>query len=147
MANDTIQPTAPSYPEVPRPPAAQSAELSENVNLEDAFSKLFKSNVSGTGEEELLRIASDYALQISAKQIKCLIYLQHRAAQFKVLADKQPKQREYCLWQSNYLLDFVIQWLDLKKHNNSDMFVMRALDSISLRKFINENTLKVNIEK
>jgi len=42
---------------------------------------------------------------------------------------------------------FIERWLELKQYNNSDMFVMRALDSISLRKFIGENAFKVNIEK
>lgn len=131
-------------------PARLSEETSPSnsqVNLEDAFSNIFKQSVSGTGEEELLRIASDYALQISAAQIKCLIYLKYRAEQFLALAKRQPKYAAFYQWQAGYLSAFVDKWLDLKKHNNSDIFVMRALDSISLRKFINENTLKVNIEK
>lgn len=120
-----------------------------DVNLEDAFGKLFKSSVSGTGEEELLRIASDYALQINAKQIKCLLYLVHWADKMNEIGAKQtkPELKSYYFWQGKTLGEFVYKWLDWKKHNNSDVFVMRALDSISLRKFINENTLKVNIEK
>lgn len=118
-----------------------------SANLEDAFSKLFKTSVSGTGEEELLRIASDYALQINAHQIKLLLYLEHRASMFRALADRLPEKKVWYLWQADYLTTFVFRWLDLKRHNNSDIFVMRGLDSISLRKFINENTLKVNIEK
>ncbi len=119
-----------------------------DVNLEDAFGKLFKSSVSGTGEEELLRIASNYSLQITAKQIKCLLYLEHKAKMFEALANatEGPEKVKY-LYIFNYLHEFVRRWLELKEHNNSDVFVMRALDSISLRKFINENTLKVNIEK
>lgn len=130
-------------PAVPRPP--QPSE----VNLEDAFGKFFKSSVSGTGEEELLRIASDYALQINAHQIKCLLYLSHWSIKFRMAAAAQKNEqvKSYYLWQADTLQEFVYKWLDWKKHNNSDVFVMRALDSISLRKFINENTLKVNIEK
>lgn len=128
---------------IPRPPESQEVD----VNLEDAFSKIFKSSVSGTGEEELLRIASDYALQIDAKQIKCLLYLENWASKFKALAKQQPQYALLYNWQAEYLSTFVYRWLDLKRHNNSDIFVMRGLDSISLRKFINENTLKVNIEK
>lgn len=126
-----------------------SKEVTSDVNLEDAFGQLFKSSVSGTGEEELLRIASDYALQIKANQFRLLLYIEHKASSFE-LGAKYAKNRmmkakfEYA---ATYLHTFVQRWLELKKHNNSDVFVMRALDSISLRKFINENTLKVNIEK
>lgn len=119
------------------------------VNLEDAFSNLFKSSVSGTGEEELLRIASNYSLQITAPQIKILLYLEHKAETFDLAytyAKTTQLQAKY-RFIANYLRMFVRRWLELKQHNNSDIFVMRALDSISLRKFINENTLKVNIEK
>lgn len=135
--------------ETPKPVETERPLPQTEVNLEDAFSKLFKSSVSGTGEEELLRIASDYALQINAKQIKCLLYLIHWVDKLQIMADKvdQPKIKQYYLWQSRTVNEFVYKWLDWKKHNNSDVFVMRALDSISLRKFINENTLKVNIEK
>lgn len=131
---------------VPRPP--ESPDQPENLNLEDTFGKLFKSSVSGTGEEELLRIASNYSLQITAKQIKCLLFIEHKAAMFRELArvEKTMLKKKYA-WSADYLSTFISRWLELKEHNNSDVFVMRALDSISLRKFINENTLKVNIEK
>ena len=125
------------------------AETAGDVNLEDAFGQLFKSSVSGTGEEELLRIASDYALQITAKQVRLLMFLLHRADYFSLRAEYASDLaiKKQCEYATRYLRNFVEKWLELKKHNNSDAFVMRALDSISLRKFINENTLKVNIEK
>ena len=44
-------------------------------------------------------------------------------------------------------MSFVDRWLELKQYNNSDAFVMKALEFISLRKFLNENSLKVNIDK
>lgn len=135
--------------ETPSPTVPRPLVQTEDANLEDAFSKLFKSSVSGTGEEELLRIASDYALQINAHQIKLLLYLEHRASQYRQMAalPQFKAKAAWYEWQANYLTTFVFRWLDLKRHNNSDVFVMRGLDSISLRKFINENTLKVNIEK
>lgn len=141
MASDLSTEKRPVSPAVPRP--------QEEVNLEDAFGQLFKSSTSGTGEEELLRIASDYALQIKASQFRCLLYLEHKASAFELAAKSAGTARMKAQWSyaAIYLHEFVRRWLELKKHNNSDIFVMRALDSISLRKFINENTLKVNIEK
>jgi len=103
------------------------------VNLEDAFGSLFKTSASGTGEEELLRIASTYSRQLTTRQIKAILYLEWVAG-YK----KEPSER---------LEHFINRWLELKQYNNSDMFVMRALDAIALRKFIGENAFKVNIEK
>lgn len=104
-------------------------------NLEDAFANLFKTSASGTGEEELLRIASRYSMQLTAAQIKVLLWLEWAAE-----TQAPPHQRK---WIHN----FVGRWLALKENNNSDVFVMKALEYISLRKFLNENSFKVNIEK
>lgn len=105
-----------------------------DVNLEDAFGSLFKTSTSGTGEEELLRIASTYSRQITARMIKALAYLHW-------LSDHTNEK------QKRLIQNFINHWLEYKQFNNSDKFVMRALDSISLRKFIGENAFKVNIEK
>jgi hypothetical protein len=116
----------------------ESAPLIEpakgEVNLEDAFQNLFSTSASGTGEEELLRIASTFSMQLSATQIKVLLYLEWAAA-------SQPDARQ------KQITNFVARYLELKQHNNSDAFVMRALESISLRKFIGENAFKVDISK
>jgi len=113
----------------------ERVEETPSANLEDAFQNLFKTSASGTGEEELLRIASTYSRQITARQIKSILYMEWRASEANGTSPTQ------------LLRDFVTRWLELKQFNNSDMFVMRALDSISLRKFIGENAFKVNIEK
>jgi len=119
-------------PEVPviASPVVESPK--DDTNLEDAFQNLFKTSASGTGEEELLRIASVYSRQLSARQIKAVLYLEW------VARDHEEKVR---------IRAFVDKWMELKQYNNSDIFVMKALEFISLRKFINENTMKVNIEK
>lgn len=101
-------------------------------NLESEFASLFGASVSGSGEEELLRIASRYSLQISATQIKALLFLEF-------LSNIAPSL--------GWIKDFISRWLQLKENNNSDLFVMKALEYISLRKFLGENSFKVNIEK
>lgn len=106
----------------------------QEINLEDAFQGLFKTSASGSGEEELLRIASNYSRQISGAQMRILLYLEDLA---QSLNEKKAKRLQH----------FLTKWLEYKQYNNSDIFVMKALEHISLRKFINENTLKVNIEK
>jgi hypothetical protein len=107
------------------------------VNIEDAFQDLFKTSASGSGEEELLRVASKYSLQIRAKQIRCLLFLEDRAATLQS-KDASAAQR---------LRRFVSRWLELKEFNQSDVFVMKALEYVSLRKFLNENSFKVDIQK
>lgn len=109
-------------------------EQTPSVNLEDKVASWLQSSVSGTGEEELLRIASTYSRQISARQIRCLLYIE-------MVAAVSPEETKKLLTQ------FIERWLELKQYNNSDIFVMKALEFISLRKFINENTMKLNINK
>ena len=108
------------------------------LNLEDEVSKIFRTSVSGTGEEELLRIASTYSRQLSAQQIRIILYLEDLAYVFFNQGKLHTAQR---------IRNFVTRWLELKQFNNSDVFVMKALEFISLRKFINENTMKINIDK
>jgi len=114
--------------------AVENENQAKAASLESAFDSLFKTSVSSSGEEELLRIASAYSSQISSPQIKLLLYLEYRASRMSPA-------------NAHRLTTFISRWLELKKNNNSAPFVMRALESISLRKFINENTMKVNIDK
>jgi len=116
------------------PNSEENPPQKADINLEDAFQDLFKTSASGSGEEELLRIASKHAMQLSAAQIKVLLYLEWQAVSYP-----DPYKQQ--------LQDFVERYLELKQNNNSDIFVMKALEHISLRKFINENSMKVNIEK
>lgn len=108
-------------------------EEKKEIDFGQAFGGLFEST-SGTGDEELLRVASTYSRQITGRQMKALLFL-----------------RFYCYFipeeQAERIRDFLNYWLELKQFNNSAQFVMRALDSISLRKFLGENAIKANIEK
>lgn len=105
------------------------------INLEDAFQGLFKDSSSGSGEEELLRIASRYSLQLSAAQCRALLYLQDKASTLK---DENKKIR---------LNNFVENWLKFRQYCGSEMFITKALETISLRRYLNESSFKVNVEK
>lgn len=108
-------------------------EVKQEKNLEAVFQGLFQ-QTSGTGEEELLRIASNYSRQMTAEQIKGLALLKFVSR-----------------WAPDYVAaaldEFTTSWVEMKQWNNSALFVMRALDSISLKKFLGENSIKVNVEK
>jgi len=107
----------------------------QDINLENLEKTLFESTVSGSGEEEMLKVASRYALQLSTPQLKLLLFLDITAGLMK---DEKKKK---------LLQNFIKKYLEMKQHNNSAVFVMRALDSISLKKYINENSFKINVAK
>lgn len=109
-----------------------------NETLEDKLQNIFGGNVSGTGEEELMRLATKYSLQFHSRQIRILLYLNDLAFRYEAISRPVIAQR---------LRAFVTMYQDLKQYNNSDMFAMRALDAIALKKFIGENAIKVNVEK
>lgn len=110
-------------------------EEKKDTNLEDTFQDIFKTSLSGSGEEELLRIASTYSRQLSAAQIRLILFLEDVA--FRVKDERSAKRIRH----------FTERWLELKQYNNSDIFVMKALEFISLRRFLNENSFKVDIKK
>lgn len=109
-------------------------DLKNKKDVADVFGDLFQQ--TDTGDEGLLKIASGYSLQTSADQIKGILLLEICAMLM------QPEMPENTIpgW-------FAKRWLHLKQFNQSAPFVMRALDSISLRKFLGENAIKVNVEK
>lgn len=110
-------------------------EAQKTLSTEELFSGLFGASASGTGEEELLRIAAKYSLQLSGRQIRCLIKL-------NMLADQIPNTPT-----SLALHSLITHWLEHKQHHNSGMYVMAALDSIALRRFITTEAFKVNVQK
>jgi len=107
-------------------------------NLEDIFNDLFKKGTTGTGEEELLRVAAKYSMQLSAQQIKCLLYIAFEAE--KARANKD-------FMSAAILNNFVIKWLEWKEYNNSAGFIMRVIGDISMRRFLTEQSFKVDIKK
>jgi len=106
----------------------------QKLSAEEVFQNLFGASASGTGEEELLRIAAKFSVQISGRQMRCLVKIQGHLEQASVKT-------------KTALIAMVAKWFELKQYHNSNIYVMRALDSIALRKFVNENTFKVNVQK
>jgi len=108
-------------------------------NLEGLFSDLFKGGgTTGTGEEELLRVAAKYSMQLSAAQIKCLLYILHQAD--ILMAEKK--------FQSAAILNkFIVKWLEWKEYNNSAGFISHVIGDISMRRFLTEQSFKVDIKK
>lgn len=111
------------------------AEEPKQVSTEELFGNLFGASASGTGEEELLRIAAKYSLQLDGRQIQCLSKIE------LIIAEKPDSQTSITLRK------FVEAWLEYKQHHKSGLYVMEALDSIALRRFITSEAFKVNVQK
>lgn len=110
-------------------------DITENKrDVADVFGQLFQSQDSG--DEGLLKIASAYSLQIPGDQLKGILLLKTCA----LYLDQEIPDKTIPGWVAQ-------SWLELKQYNQSAPFIMRALDSIALRKFIGENSTKINVEK
>lgn len=92
---------------------------------------------SNGGEEEILRIASNYALQIGSQQIRTLLMLKMVAIEYASKNHAFATQTEL----------FVKEYLDMKHHHESGAFIMRVIDSLAVKRLITENTAKVNVMK
>lgn len=110
----------------------ENLKTEKPINSEDLFAGLFKTSASGTGEEELLRIGAGFARQITGSQIKKLCMLQ------AIMTFCQPETKIA-------LENFIDKYLDYKQYNQSKEYVMRMFDSIALRKYINQDAMKINV--
>lgn len=106
-----------------------------DLTAENSFTKLFEGAQSASGDQELLRLAADFAPQYSGQQMKTLCYL---ASLFAARPESNFTKK---------IQPVVAKFIEYKRNHNSNMYVMAALDSIALRKFVNDNTMKVNVMK
>lgn len=113
-------------------------ENKEKLNLEQAFADIFKSGTTSTGEEELLRVASKYSMQLTTAQMKCLLYIDWCAMKAESINNRILAEA---------LRNFIKKWLEFKEYNNSAPFIMRVIDFISLRRFLTDQSFKVDIKK
>lgn len=93
---------------------------------------------AGTEEEGLLRVASKYSIQLSGYQLKVLIFIDY-------VADVIEKKG--FIDEAERLRNMKRRYLELKQYNRSDMYIVKILEYISLKNFLGENAIKVNIEK
>lgn len=110
-----------------------------NRTLADKFQALLGSSSVGSEDEKLLEVASNFSVQLSASQLRILVGLKL----FANVLDEVEKKPE----QAQILRQFVKDYVELKKYHGSDFYVMRALDSISLRKFMQERPIGVDVLK
>jgi len=110
--------------------------MPEKTNIEEVFNELFKGGTTSTGEEEILKTASKYSMQLSAGQIKLLLYINDCA--YRIGIETKDGER---------LMKFIKMWLEWKQYNNSASFIDRIMSHLSLKRFIGENAFRVDIKK
>jgi len=92
---------------------------------------------SNGGDEEILKIASDYALQITPAQISCLLKLKMFAI------DNISKYPEITVKVDH----FTREYLTMKKFHESGMFIRTIIADLSLKKIVPNDAVKVNVMK
>lgn len=110
-------------------------EIKESQDLTKIFENLFSPSSPLAGEEELLRIGTQYTAQLNTNQIKGLLLLEIGK---EITEDQKAKK---------ILENFINSYLKFKKYHGTDKFIVKLFEYISLKKFLGENWLKVNIEK
>lgn len=106
-----------------------------DLSAENAFTAMFSGAQSASGDQELLRVATDFAPQYTGEQMRTLCYIYGLIAR---------RPDSFFAKMVEPILD---KYVLFKRNHDSALYVQAALDSIALRKFVNENTMKVNIQK
>jgi len=113
-------------------------EVSQEVSLAERFQSLLGSSTTGGDDEKLLELASKFSLQLSASQIRILMAINL----ISDIAEKEGDEKG-----SFVLRSFSRKYLELKQYHGSDFFVMRALENVSLRKFMAQQPINVDVIK
>lgn len=108
----------------------------KSVESERNFADAFGTSTSGSGEEELLRVAASFSRQLRGDQMKILLRLDVASRDERIEKTKR-----------DVLAYIGIQFMEYKQFNQSREYVAGALGAISLRKFINSDAFKVNVMK
>lgn len=108
--------------------------MNNNEQLKDAITNLFSNSQSVSGEEELLRLAAEFAIELTPGQIQVLCL-------FRIISMQVSEFR------ANQIREFVKSYLEFKRYNNSKRHVRDSLDSISLAKWIKTNAFNVNMNR
>jgi len=106
-----------------------------NTSIADIMGSFTRA--SAGGDEELLRIASNFSRQINGRQQRTLSMLKMFALQCH---DKNPHIQLM-------VEHFLKYYMEIKQYHESGAFVMRALDAIAVKRYIAPDAVKVNVNK
>lgn len=94
-------------------------------------------DTSGGSDEEMLKIASNYSLQMSGRQIACLMKLKMFALSYGHLNKTLLSDIE----------TFIKEYLELKHFHESGPFIRAVIGDLSLKRIIPNDATKVNVMK
>lgn len=109
--------------------------------IQDRFQALLGSGGSGGEDEKMLELAAKYSVQLSAQQIRILLAINFIADMHEMRAT------DLSLGYAKVLRSFLKKYIEYKQYHASDFFVSRAIENLSLRRFINSDAFKVNVQK
>lgn len=95
------------------------------------------SQSSGGGDEEILKIASEYALQVGPRQIQTIMRL-------KMFALTYAKINENLTF---VIESFIQEYLKVKHFHESGMFIRGVIGDLSLKKIIPPDAIRMNVMK
>lgn len=104
------------------------------TNISDIFSAF---SHSAGGDDEILRIASQYALQVMPNQIDTLTRLRTFALDYaQYNPDLKPK-----------IEIFIKEYLEIKHFHESGGFIGRIIEALSVKRLIPTDAVKFNVMK
>jgi len=113
----------------------------ETKSVNDILSGFMPSMGSADGSEELLKVVAEYALQLPTLQIQAILKLNDYKNRFEKMGAVTLAKR------IDKIISAEAGWLKYKKFNNTGRYVLGALDSYSMGKWIKAGLLNVNVQK
>jgi uncharacterized protein HemY len=110
----------------------------ENNNQKDLtkyFEGLFQASSLGEAEAETLRVASQYTIFLDGQKIQglTLLYL------YSQITDNEEEKK--------LLMSFIEKYLEYQRYNQAQKFIIKVLESLTLKRYLGENWLKVEVQK
>jgi len=109
--------------------------MENNVDIQKFFENLFQSSSLTEGEAETLKVATEYTIFLDGQKIRALLLLKIYA----LITDNE-KEREI-------INEFIEKYLLYQRYNQAQKFIVKVLESLTLKKFLGQNWLKVEVQK
>jgi uncharacterized protein YacL (UPF0231 family) len=109
--------------------------LEEQKNLAKFFENLFQASSIGEAEAETLRVATQYTIFLDGQKIRALTLLYLYS---KITDDEEEKK---------LIEAFLEKYLEFQRYNQAQKFIVKVLESLTLKRYLGENWLKVEVQK
>jgi geranylgeranyl pyrophosphate synthase len=107
----------------------------KEIDIQKFFENLFQSSGIAEGEAEILRVATEYTIFLDGQKIRALLLLKIYS-----LLTEDEKEKEI-------INEFINTYLQYQRYNQAQRFIIKVLESLTLKRFLGENWLKVEVQK